>query len=303
MAYNPFRHFWPKAVAVGIATLLWFAVGGEKQVERSLSAPLELQNVPGSLELVGDSPSTVDVRVRGASSALGRMAQGDVMAVLDVSTAKPGRNLFHLGPTNVRVPFGVDVTYTGPATIPLIYERLAVKSVPVVPAIEGKPAPGYAVERVMVEPAQVEVVGPESALRDLNQATTESVELKASAGSIRETVAIGILNSAARLRTLQSAVVTIEIQPVRTERTVRAVPVRMQHLRAGLAAQSEPPSVTVTIRGDEGVLKTVDTDAIDAAVELAGLGAGRYTLPVRVTPSKVFGVVRIDPSEVQITIR
>ncbi len=303
MAYNPFRHFWLKAVAVGIATLLWVMVGGEKQVERSLRAPLELQNVPTSLELAGDAPSAVDVRVRGTSSALGRLVQGDVMAVLDVATAKPGRNLFHLAPSSVRVPFGVGVTYTGPATISLVFEPQAVKRVPVVPAVEGDPAPGYSVVRVLVDPAEVEVVGPESALEDLRQATTETISVKASVKPIRESVTIGILNSAARLRVPQSAVVTIDIQPVQTERPIAAVPVRMPHLRNGLSARCVPPTVTVTVRGDQAAVSALGRDAIDAEVDLAGLGAGRYTLPVRVAPSKAFSAVRVEPSEVLITIR
>lgn len=303
MAYNPFRHLWLKAVAVGIAALLWIAVGGERSVERSLRVPLELQNVPLALELVGDAPSTVDVRVRGSSTALGRLAMGDVMAVLDVSSAKAGRNLFHLAPDHVRVPFGVEVSYAGPATIPLMFERQGVKTVPVVPSVEGEPAPGYVVERVTVEPVEVEVVGPESALRDLQQATTEPVELKASAASVRETVTIGILNSAARLRVPQNGTVTVSIEPVRTERRVVGVPVRLSHPVAGQAAVATPASVTVTIRGDEQMLKLVGTDAIEAVVDLSGLGVGRYSLPVHVTPSKRFGVVSIEPSQVQITIR
>jgi YbbR domain-containing protein len=303
MAYNPFRHFWLKAVAVGIAVLLWIAVGGEKQVERSLRAPLELQNVPSALELVGDAPSAVDVRVRGSSSTLGRLAQGDVMAVLDVGTARPGRNLFHLAPSSVRVPFDVDVTYTGPATVPLVFERQVSKTVPVVPAVEGDPAPGYAVGRVVVDPAEVEVVGPESALRDLHQATTDTVELKASAGRVRESVTIGIVNSAARLRNPRSAVVTVDIQPIHTERTIESVPVRMQNLRTGLTARSAPSNVTVVIRGDEGALRALDRGAIDAVVDLNGIGVGSYVVPVRMTPLQAVGVVRIVPAEVQITIR
>jgi YbbR domain-containing protein len=303
MVYNPFRHFWPKAVAVGIATLLWIMVGGEKQVERSLRAPLELQNVPASLELVGDAPSAVDVRVRGTSSALGRLAQGDVMAVLDVATAKPGRNLFHLAPSSVRVPFGVGVTYTGPATVSLVFEPQAVKRVPIVPVVEGDPAPGFTIVRTLVEPTEVEVAGPESALADLRQATTETISVKGAAKQVRESVTVGILNSSARLRVPQSALVTIDIQAMQTERAIAAVPVRMPHLRNGLSARSVPATVTVTVRGDQSAVNALGRDAIDAGVDLAGLGAGRYTLPVRVAPSKAFGAIRVEPSEVQITIR
>jgi len=303
MAYNPFRHFGLKAVAVGIATLLWVAVGGEKIVERSLQAPLQFQNLPPALELIGDTPSAIDVRVRGTSTSLGRLTPGDVKVILDVVTARPGRNLFHISPDLVSAPFGVEVSYAGPATVALVFERQVTREVPVKPDVDGEPAPGYEVRRVTVVPATVEVVGPESALRDLSEAVTEPIELKASAAQVRETADVVILNNAARLRQPQHAVVTVDIRPVRTERLISAVPVRMQQLRAGQRAQSNPTNVAVTVRADDEELKKLGAGSIEASVDLAGLGAGRYTLPVRVAPSRVFGVVRVDPPQVQITIR
>jgi YbbR domain-containing protein len=303
MAYNPFRNFGLKVMAVGIATLLWVAVGGEKIVERSLQAPLEIENLPEAIELVGDAPSNVNVRVRGTSTSLGRLTPGDVKAVLDVATARPGRNLFHISPDLVSAPFGVEVSYAGPATVALQFERTLIKRVPVRPDVEGDAAPGYEVRRVTVEPATVEVIGPESELRDLAGAATEPIELKASAATVRETVAIAILNSEARLRTPQNAVVTIDIQPVARERMISGVPVRMQHLRPGQRAQSAPANVSVTVRGDDDALAKVGAASIEASVDLTGLGAGRYTLPVRVAPSRLFGVVRVDPPQVRVTIR
>jgi YbbR domain-containing protein len=303
MAYNPFRNFGLKAIAVGIAALLWIAVGGEKVVERSLRAPLELQNVPDGLEVVGDAPGTVDVRVRGSSTLLGQMAAGDVVAVLDVSAARAGRRLFHLAPDHVRVPFGVEVTYVGPGTLPLVFERSGVKRVPVVPSVEGQPAAGYAVEKITVDPTEVEVVGPESALRDLKQATTEPVSLEGVTMSVRETVTIGVPNSATRLRIPSQGRVIVEVVPVRTERLFPAVPVRMQNLRAGLSADASPSNIAVTVRGEDDVLKALSIDAVRATVDLAGLGAGRYTLPVRIAPSSSFAVARLNPLQVQIVIR
>ena len=303
MAYNHFRNLGLKAVAVGIATLLWVAVGAEKIVERSLRAPLEFQNLPDALELVGEAPSTIDVRLRGTSTSLGRLTSGDLKAVLDVATAKPGRNQFQMSPENVSAPFGVEVSHASPATVPLVFERQVSRDVPIKPEIEGEPAPGFEVRRVTVQPASVEVVGPESALRELSEVTTDPIELKASAAEVRETVRIGIPDSLARLRVPQSVLVTIDIQPVRTERAISGVPVRMPKLRSGQRAQSTPPNVTVTVRGDGGTLKTLGVGSVEAVVDLAGLGAGRYTLPVRVEPSRLFGVVRVDPPQVQVTIR
>lgn len=303
MAYNPFRHFGLKVIAIAVAVLLWFAVGGEKQVERSLRSPLEMQNIPEGLEVMGDTPGSVDVRVRGSSSALAQLGAGDVVTVLDLQTARPGRRLFHLMPDQVRVPFGVEVTYVGPATTTLVFERSDTKMVPVVPSVEGQPAPGYAVDRIVTDPAEVEVMGPQSALRDLVQATTEPVALEGATGSVRESVTIGLPNSAARLRTPRMASVLIELSPVRTERAIGSVPVRMKNLRAGQSARSVPSTVTVTVRGAEEALKPLTDDSIEASVDLTGLGPGRYNLAVHVAPSKTFGLVRVEPAQVQIEVR
>jgi YbbR domain-containing protein len=303
MAYNPFRNFGLKAVAVGVAALLWTAVGGEKIVERSLQVPLELENLPEAIELVGETPGAINVRVRGTSTSLGRLTTGDVKAVIDVATARPGRNWFHVSPDLVSAPFGVEVSYAGPATVPLNFERQLTRTVPVKPDVEGDAAPGYEVRGVTVEPATVEVIGPESELRELAGAATEPIELKASAVPIRERVAIAILNSEARLRSPQEAIVTVDIRPVRTERSVAGVPVRMQQLQANQRAQSAPPNVSVTVRGDGETLRALGAGDIEASVDLKGLGAGRYTLPVRVAPSRLFGVVRVDPPQVNVTIR
>ena len=63
-------------------------VSGEETVERGLRVPLELQQLPAGLELLGESPTTVDVRVRGASGTLSRVAPGDIVAVLDLRSAR-----------------------------------------------------------------------------------------------------------------------------------------------------------------------------------------------------------------------
>src|SRR5207249_9846766 len=80
----PFRNFGLKLLSVGIGVLLWISVSGEEIVERGLRAPLELQQFPSGLEIQGEVPSTVDVRVRGTAGALSRVTAGDIVAVLDL---------------------------------------------------------------------------------------------------------------------------------------------------------------------------------------------------------------------------
>ena len=215
MAYHPFRHLRLKFVSVCIAGLLWLVVSGERVVERVLRAPVEFQNLPAGLELIGSPPDTVEVRVRGSSGALSRMAAGDMSTVLDLRSARPGRRFFHLTPSQVSVPYGIDVVQVGPSTVMMEFETSAERTVPVEPAIEGQPAAGFEVTSVTAEPANVAVAGPESALRRLTAAVTEPVSIAGQTRTVRETVTIGVPDASVRLRAPQSTVVTVTIEPTK----------------------------------------------------------------------------------------
>ena len=71
-----------KLFAVALAVVLRFMVAGDPTVERGLRVPLEFENLPGSVEIMGDPPETVEVRVRGSSGVLRRLEAGDVAAII-----------------------------------------------------------------------------------------------------------------------------------------------------------------------------------------------------------------------------
>ena len=73
------------------------------------------------------------------------------------------------------------------------------------------------------------------------------------------------------------------------------MPVRWRNLGTGLRAQVSPQLVHVTVRGAQDALAELRADGVQAFVDLAGLGAGRYNLRVQVDPAENFGVVAIDP--------
>lgn len=218
MAYSPFRNLWLKLLSICIAALLWLAVAGERVVERALRVPLEFQNLPSGLEMVGEAPETVDVRVRGSSGVLSRLGPGETSAILDVRTARSGQRLFHLTVSQVSVPYGVEVVQVGPSTLRLEFDTTGVRVVPVRPMVEGSPADGYEIVSVQPEPATVEVIGPENALRRLQEAITEPVSVAGATRPVRETVTIGIADPALRLRAPSAAIVTVSIAPIAISR-------------------------------------------------------------------------------------
>ena len=303
MKYSPFRHLGLKFLAVALAALLWLIVAGDHLVERSLRVPLEYRNIPAELELVGDPPTEVDVRLRGSSALLGRLEPRDIIAVLDLASARPGSRMFHLRSDEVRAPYGVDVAQVVPGTIAVDLEKSGHRTVPVVPALDGEPAPGYVIGRVTSEPATVEVAGPESRLKQLTGATTEPVQITGSHTRVRDVVTVGMTDSAVRLLQPQNATITVEVVPAPVERELAGVPVRWRNLQSGLSATIKPVLARVTARGRREALADLRAGSIDAFVDLYGLGPGRYNLRVQVDPSQTFGISAIEPAVVDVTIK
>jgi YbbR domain-containing protein len=303
MRYNPFRNFGLKVLAVALASLLWLTVAGQHVVERSLRVPLEFRNLPKGLEILGNTPDTIDVRVRGSSAVLTRLQPGDIVAVLDVSGARTGSRLFQVRADEVRAPFGVEVEQVVPSSLALELERAARRQVPIVAALYGQPAPGYVVGTKTVVPASVEIIGPESRVRQIAEATTEPVPVKDARTRVRDTVNVGVIDSSVRLAQPLTAQVTIDIWPAPVERRVKDVPIRWRNLAAGLSAQLSPNLTNITVRGTKELVAGLRADAILAYVDLAGLGAGRYNLRVQVDQTERFGADTIDPPIVTVTIK
>jgi YbbR domain-containing protein len=297
----PFRHLGLKLTSVGLAVLLWMTVSGEETVERGLRVPLELQQFPSDLEILGEAPSTVDVRVRGTSGALSRVAAGDVVAVLDLRAARAGNRLFPLTPDLVHAPFGVDVVQVVPSTVALAFEPSVTKEVPVVASTEGTPAPGYVLGKVTVAPDRVEIVGPETAVKRAREAMTETISVADLRESAIAAVTIGLIDPALRLKTPRTVTVTVPILPGPVERTVRNRPIHLRNLGAHLSAQAMPVVVDVGLRGSRESLPRMDADEVTAYIDVAGLGPGDYMLAVHAAADQA-GVTHIDPPTVEVRI-
>jgi len=210
MAWHPFRNLTLKFVALGLGTMIWLTVGRDHFVERSVRVPLLFQNVPDSLEIAPDAPDSVEVHLRGRVSQLSG-SQDEVAVYIDLSDGRAGSRLFHLRTDQVTTPFGVTVTQVFPSTVMLTLEPTGIKSVKVEATVEGKPAEGFAIGRITVEPGEVEVEGPESQLKVLRTAITETVIVEGAKGTVSRVVSIGVVSSALRLREARTARVTVEI--------------------------------------------------------------------------------------------
>jgi len=106
-----------KLLALGVSFLLWTTYTSEPFAEVGFQVPLEFTSMPSQLEISGDVPTSVHVRVRGRSALLRRMVPADLNLRMDMNDAKQGTASLPITTEKVGVPFGATVVEVSPSEI------------------------------------------------------------------------------------------------------------------------------------------------------------------------------------------
>ena len=98
-----------KLLALAISFLLWATYTAEPYAEVGYQVPLEFTSMPRHLEMSGDLPTSVRVRVRGRSALLRRVVVSDISLSVDMKDGKEGTSQIKITPEMVRAPYGATV--------------------------------------------------------------------------------------------------------------------------------------------------------------------------------------------------
>lgn len=106
-----------KILALAVSFLLWATYTSEPFAEIGYQVPIEFTSMPPQLEMSGDVPTSVHVRVRGRSALLRRMIAADLNLRMDMKDAKEGASSLRISPDMVGAPFGVTVVQVSPTEL------------------------------------------------------------------------------------------------------------------------------------------------------------------------------------------
>ena len=106
-----------KLLALAISFLLWATYTAEPYAEVGFQVPLEFTTMPPQLEISGDVPTSVHVRVRGRSALLRRLVAADLNLRIDLKDSKEGTAALPIRPEMVGAPYGATVVQVSPSEI------------------------------------------------------------------------------------------------------------------------------------------------------------------------------------------
>jgi YbbR domain-containing protein len=120
-----------KILALAISFSLWATYTAEPYAEVGFQVPLEFTTMPPQLEMSGDVPTVMHVRVRGRSALLRRMVPSDLNLRLDMKDIQQGTITLQVTPQMVGAPYGATVVQVAPSEI---HVTLVPRHAPALPA-------------------------------------------------------------------------------------------------------------------------------------------------------------------------
>lgn len=184
-------------------------------------------------------------------------------------------------------------------TVP-IYPK---KTLPIEAAISGKPAPGYEVTDIEIQPKTIIVSGSEALLEDMESISTELIDLEGAKTDIKRTVKLQKYEGIYLDPSQPSEVsVVIRIHPIEVKEEVSNVKIDIENLGINRFAELSTESVDLVLKGDKPVIDTIK-DKIKVYVDLDNVSRGEKKFSLKINVPDGVEVLSMDPQEVTVKIK
>ncbi len=298
---------WPaKVLSIAVAIFLFLFNRMATLEERFFSVPLEVQSSENFIP-AESIPENVRVTIRGRNQEVNLILSEDIRAWVDftsfneegtfsapVRLEKKGAAL-HADPIEIRVE---------PATLTTRFESRMRKSVKVVPNITNFPAKGFELDQYFLTPTTLEVEGVRSTIEDLNQVSTEDIDISGRTEDF--TVRVRLEKPDESIRFPGGDVVEFFgiIQENVVLRNLEGLDVIVLDLDPGLAVVGELPANQMQIQGRQLQLEEIDAGDIRFTMDFSGIDRpGSYLVPLSPDVPQGVLVLRYEPTEVNVELR
>jgi YbbR domain-containing protein len=258
-----------KALSLAFAVgLFLYRQGQEDEQQRTVAAAVVLRLPPESAkrELMSPIPANVHITLRGSARALDNLIQVGVPPVeVDLREAQLDTLVFE--PSMFNLPRGIDIVIIDPPSIPLEWQEVVTRKIPVQASITGTPAEGFVVKgEPQAEPEAITADGPENLVEVMQFARLAPFDVSGlSEGSYRRRLAIDAPPSRVSYLGPQSAAVTVVIAR-------RVIEVRFARRRVEAVGVTQavvyPREVDVTITGPPEVVRALRAEQIVPRADL-----------------------------------
>jgi YbbR domain-containing protein len=174
-----------KLISLALAVGVWLAVARDPVAEVAVDVSIEFRDIPQNLEISSENIPKAQIRLRGPERVIRRLQPADVYAEIELNGLKPGERTFDLTAQQIHEPSELEVVQVVPSQFHLSFDTRLTRQVPVQPRVAGTFAPGYDIERVVVDPPNITISGPKKHVEAVTSAITDPIDVS---GAISQVV-------------------------------------------------------------------------------------------------------------------
>ncbi len=298
-----------KLLALSLALVVYVHVVTEQDQERHLRVPLRVTGLPRNLVLVDPPPATVEINAHAKKKQLWLLRFSESRRprmTVDLSEVHPGKVQRMLSPADVSEPSGNAIAVNeilSPRMVTFVVDTLVTRAVPVRVAMTGDLPPLVALAApVRPEPDAVRATGPRATVDSMPELTTEPLRLE----EVHDTgrFPLRIVGDRPGVR-LDPAAVEVPVSVLHlSRRTYARVMVRLRGLGRGLSGRVDPDTASITVRGPQTAVDSLDGGGFDVFLDAQGLVPGRYLLSPDVNlHAPELRPLSVDPPRFRVEIR
>ena len=270
------ENWFAKVMSFALALLLSQFYRGSLLKQETFMVPLTVQN-QGALVPAESYPKKIKVSLWGDKNIIESIKEDEITAFIDLSVIK-SEGAYQL-PIQVQVngtvvtidPFEATVE---PDRLSLKLEKSMTKQVPIVLSLKGIPADGYEVNETIIEPASVEIDGPETLISKIDNLVTDSLLIDDRTTGFSGTVSLLTENPLVTVQGTRQIQYSVKIHEVIAVKRIK---------KAGITVKNVSPAFTVTVEPSEGSVeiqgKKKIVESWNAPDELLTVSADAITEP------------------------
>ncbi len=238
------RSWFLKGLSVCLAVMLWYFVGSDDTVDKTVMIPIEIINLPRDLVISNQFKKEIEVTVSGPRSLILELSNRAVTRQVDLSSATPGSMVVSNANNSIPVPRGITVLRVQPSSLILSLDKLIQKHFPVKPVVTGRIAAGYVLKELKVEPEMVTITGPQTILSQTGELHTQSINIEGLAESQQRQVPLQLAPEIVELIGETSVTASLQVALQTVERKIHDIPIVA--ILDGVQQQVRPSVVTIT---------------------------------------------------------
>ncbi|MDB4968355.1 MAG: YbbR family protein [Myxococcales bacterium] len=291
-----------KLLSLVLAITLFVLVRNDKDATSGAYVKV-IYTLPEDRVLVSDPVPEVKVSVRGPWTKLQHLDRSIDPIRIDLTRVHTPD--VRIDDDLVKLPAGVRVASITPSEVHVEFEQRIVREVPVQPILEGQPAEGYRVLKVVAEPSKVRVDGAKSAVDAIERVPTRPLRIADARGPVKGDVALEPPPVHTRFLEATTVMVRADIQPAMVEKVLDDMPIKVVGLTR-MDGTVDPPTAKLTLRGPSVLLGDVSDKTISLKVEgslIDGRPPAKYIRSLVVSGLPAGVAAEVQPDTIMLTTK